>query len=197
MRKLVIICLAGLLSAVSVAVAASSHDRGAGPPFSSVSNAGKPIRALPGTAAVLARFHISPDLRSLGRRGHSEFLVGTPTAGSGTCFVVGAPATSGFAPEVAGCQGPGHFPSREEPIIDFSLRSSPNDHPEIVYVEKLRGFAADGITTVSVVDVTGAVYSTPVVSNVFERSDIPHVRAAAIVARDSSGSAVLTIRLSI
>ena len=73
------------------------------------------------------------------------------------------------------------FPSSERPIIDFSRFS---------HGARLAGFAADGISTVNLLDAAGKVVaSAPVSDNVYANSDT-QAGGAAVEALDSHGAVI-------
>jgi hypothetical protein len=79
-------------------------------------------------------------------------------------------------PSVAGEPG---FPSQERPILDFSRTG---DH--------LAGFAADGVTTVDLLDASGNVIaSAPVEDNVYAKASTP-AGGSAVEALDGQGNVV-------
>lgn len=95
----------------------------------------------------------------------------------------GAPAHKGVGCDLGTPSAPGSpaFPSPERPIIDFS-RFSGGAH--------LAGFAADGVTTVNLLDAAGNVIaSAPVSDNVYAVA-APPAGGAAVEALDSHGSVV-------
>jgi hypothetical protein len=73
------------------------------------------------------------------------------------------------------------FPSPERPILDFSHFSKG---------ARLAGFAADGISTVNLLDTAGNVIaSAPVSDNVYADAN-PPAGGAAVEALDSNGTVV-------
>lgn len=188
-KLLVVSVVSGLALAIAVGAAVGRPGEPA-PPLSSVANEGVTVGVGATGADLLSRFEIGPSLRRLGEVAGTEFYVGTPTRGSGTCFIVADAGAAVLQPKMLGCQRSGVFPSADVPVVDFSLKKSPADRPEEVYVVELAGFAADGVTSVGVVDVTGNTHWRPVNNNIFAATDIPDVQVEAIVARDANGNII-------
>lgn len=129
------------------------------------------------------------EIRRLGERAGVAFYV-APSRSGGRCFSTGS--ASGPTPKLnyfVGCQrsSADAFPSAKEPILDLSPMKTPNPR-EVVYVQRLVGFAADGVARVGFVDIGGTVHSTPVVDNIYatdwSTTDVP---ATAIIALDKEG----------
>lgn len=130
------------------------------------------------------------DVRLLGRRAGVAFYAAAGRSG-GLCFATGS--ASGAAPKLnyfMGCQRAtsSSFPSPKEPILDLSPLKSPNPR-EVVYVQRLAGFAADGVARVAVVGLDGSmVHTADVADNIYATewfsTDIP---STTIVALDREG----------
>jgi hypothetical protein len=101
------------------------------------------------------------------------------------CFAVdaapGAAAHKGVGCDLGNPSTGASFPSTGRPIVDFS-RFSGGQH--------LFGFAADGVSTVNLLDGTGDVIaSAPVVDNVYVNVDAP-AGGSAVEALDGTGTVV-------
>jgi len=95
----------------------------------------------------------------------------------------GAPAHKGVACDLGNPSLPGSpaFPSPERPIFDFSRFTNGT---------RLAGFAADGVSTVNLLDAAGNVIaSAAVVDNVYADAD-PPAGGAGVEALDDQGTVV-------
>jgi hypothetical protein len=141
-----------------------------------------------------ARFEAS-SFRQIATRGNRVFFV-ADRSGGGLCVSV---ADIGD-PDVIGSIGCSpDFPSAERPIFDES-----RIHARVIYDSKgrfrglaepqtamrLEGFAADGVASVALLTVEGAIEAvTPVEDNVYLRTEgLPTEPIAAIVALDADGN---------
>jgi hypothetical protein len=137
--------------------------------------------------SALAQVGFTDGVRRLAAREGVAFYVGRASSGA-LCFATGP--VPGEKPKfgVLACQGvvSGAFPSPTMPIADFSPMRSQGPS-NAVYVTRLVGFAANGVTSVAVRDVNGDLHSARVIGNVYVSEPLPAVPATAIVARDSAG----------
>lgn len=85
--------------------------------------------------------------------------------------------------KAVGCNATPAFPSPERPIIDFSRFSKG---------ARIVGFAADGVSTIALIDASGATIATaPVIDNVYAASNTAP-GAAGVQALDAQGTVVYT-----
>jgi hypothetical protein len=189
------IAAAALLGVAGPAAGVASHYG-----LFDLSNRGQPIDETQldlDEASALAQSGFGGDVRRLGERAGIAFYVAKGARG-GLCFATGSAA--GATPRLnhfMGCQRPGPeaFPSTQQPIVDLSPLKS-FDPRKAVYVQRLAGFAADGVARVGFVDTSGVIHSTPVVNNVYATDwlDAP-IAATAIVALDEQGQTLYTKEL--
>jgi hypothetical protein len=104
----------------------------------------------------------------------------------GRCFGTGA-ALSAPQIDVLVCQGAGAFPSADQPVVDLSTLTG-NGGTDVT-VERLEGFAADGVAAVGVRDAAGRISWTPVTDNTYEDSASVS-QATALVAKDDTGAMI-------
>jgi hypothetical protein len=85
--------------------------------------------------------------------------------------------------KAVGCNMSPAFPSPQRPIVDFSRFSKG---------ARIVGFAADGVSTIALVDASGATIATaPVIDNVYAATNTAP-GAAGVEALDSQGAVVYT-----
>jgi len=183
-----------LIAGVAVgSIALATSPQPAPPPaYDHISNTGAPVGSLStGQRATLEQGGAAGDLNVLRRSAQSAFYEARGAAG-GLCF-----ATGGASGEIEAlvCPSPGApvgqrvaFPSKDAPILDLSpLAFNPTNRTTTLLA--LRGFAADGVTRVGVVDKAGVLHATDVVSNTYDLQTGP-VDAATIIAFDASGAEI-------
>jgi hypothetical protein len=81
-----------------------------------------------------------------------------------------------------------YFPSREMPLFDFSMVGMDRGDGEMHYI-RVEGVAADGVTSVGLLDRDGAtVERMPVRGNVYGAESLPTSTGVRLVALDASGN---------
>jgi hypothetical protein len=93
-----------------------------------------------------------------------------------------------------------YFPSPAHPVLDLSPSYTSSPKTGIVWITQLRGFAADGVKTIEVLDSNGAVLAkVPVTDNVYAGPLMSHTPgqggigpAKTMVGLDENGSQVWT-----
>lgn len=196
MKKLVLLGFGLLVAALgAAAVAASQIGRGESPPFDRLSAVGVPHawESLPADErATLEGAGVAGEVRRLAERGGVRFYTGRGSNGE-TCFATGV--AQGPAPHFgvlfcpAGTSGEAAFPSQNVPILDLSIESR-GANMEIVSVDRLAGFAADGVASVGVRDANGRLHLTRVHGNVYFSNRLAAVRPTELVALDDAGRVV-------
>jgi hypothetical protein len=128
-------------------------------------------------AEAMQELRFPSQMQKLGERAGISFYASRRADGA-LCVAVDSSGGSGV-----GCTD--RFPSPGLPVLDFShFRAARTG-----VVDRLAGFAADGVASVAVVDDAGTtIASAPVVDNLYAAVDLPQVPAAAVVARDSAGN---------
>lgn len=95
-----------------------------------------------------------------------------PLADGGSCFYTGRRADDGERYDVGGGACGGGFPTPSHPILDQSPIQA--DGPGGFLVMRIEGFAADGVKTVAVTDLSGKVVAeTAVTQNVYKITAYP------------------------
>ena len=118
-------------------------------------------------------------LQFLGRRDGIGFYAARRADGA-FCVAVDSGGGKGVACDLGSPSG-AIFPSPQRPLIDFSRFS---------HGVRLAGFAADGVSSVALVDAAGAIVaSAPVVDNVYADAN-PPAGAVAVEARDAHGAVI-------
>jgi len=135
-------------------------------------------------------------IRLLGNRGGMSFYVSRQPSG-GTCFAIGlTPDAATTRIDALRCGSQlGSFPSSTDPLADFSTSSTTADGG--IQVTTLAGFAADPIASIAVLDANNnAIYTTPVVDNIYYSDGVADSPATSIAALDSQGRIVYTKQLT-
>jgi hypothetical protein len=81
------------------------------------------------------------------------------------------------------------FPSPSRPVLDLSPIMG-RDGSTRLYFPRIKGFAADGVAEVGVVDLDGRTHTIPVEGNVYFAENLADVAAQALVALDAHGEVV-------
>jgi hypothetical protein len=151
-----------------------------------VATSDTPFSQASGLNEAMAELGFPATLQLIATRDGISFYAARRTDGH-VCFAVdaapGSPDHKGVGCDLGNPSLPGNpaFPSAERPIIDFSQFSS-GAH--------LAGFAADGISTVNLLDASGNVIaSAPVTDNVYAVAN-PPAGGAAVEALDGQGTVV-------
>jgi hypothetical protein len=177
-----------ITAAVTAVALALGHASGK-PPLDRFSGAGTPVNGLdiaPGERSTLAEAGIALPVRLLSERAGIRFYVGKSAVGS-SCFITGLALSRNPHFGVLTC--PSDFPSADLPILDYSpLTAAVTDR--YPHVQRLAGFAADGIESVGVRDESGAVRWIDVSNNIYASEDVPARGATAILARAANGEIV-------
>lgn len=138
------------------------------------------------TEEELARFGASA-LRQIAVRDGNAFFVANLRRG-GLCVSV---TPAGSAEVLGSITCSPDFPSSSRLLLDQSRFSGSISNPRL---ERLQGFAANGVASVGIITATGAVTSvTPVVDNVYSRvSDLPTEQTSPdkIIALDANGDQI-------
>jgi hypothetical protein len=129
----------------------------------------------------LERFAAS-SLRQLATRNGHAFFVARRQQG-GLCVSVGVQGSSRILGSIV-CSP--QFPSPAMPILDQSTFSGSPTQPSL---ERVEGFAADGVSTIGILTANGKIEAeTPVQDNVYSRVDgLPDESVTGIVALDGNG----------
>lgn len=81
------------------------------------------------------------------------------------------------------------FPSKEQPILDFSEFEAHGRDRSVAVPVKLVGLAADPVRSVGLVDASGKVIAaTEVVNNIYSTTDLPNTPARQLEAFDDAGN---------
>ena len=138
---------------------------------------------------VLERAGVGAELALVGRRGDARFFVGASSDGGARCFVAGWGDGAQLQLGTIGC--PLSFPSREQPVLDYSSFRQ-GLHEPYPHIVEFKGFAADGVEAVGVRDRTGRVHWAAVANNVYALDRVPALPVEAVLARDAAGKVVYT-----
>jgi hypothetical protein len=109
----------------------------------------------------------------------------------GRCFGVGSAEAIGD-PGGEVCPGGAPFPSMLRPILDFSVyEASPGTDRDDLTIFRIEGFAADGVTTVGVLNRARKVsLRLPVADNVYVLSHVPPGLTGSVVPLDGDGNPI-------
>jgi hypothetical protein len=185
-RRVLVAALATVLAAVpAIAFAGDVGDLfGFSTQGRSVATSDTPFGQASGLAEALAELDVPSTLQLVATRDGISFYAARRSDGY-FCFAIDA-APGDEAHKGVGCDlgnpslpGDPAFPSPARPVFDFSRFSG-----------HLAGFAADGVTTVNLLDAAGNVIaSAPVADNVYADAT-PPAGGAAIEALDAQGTVV-------
>lgn len=138
-----------------------------------------------GERALLSENGYSTDVRFLGRRGDTRFYIGTGASSGARCYLTGRAVEPAPHFGVLACTS--DFPTDEQPILDYSAYSQGLNDP-YPSIDRLAGFAADGIAEVGVRTAAGQTTWIPVVNNIYGAGSFGPV--AGVLARDDEGTIV-------
>lgn len=180
-RRLAVAALAA--AAIAVPAAAFADGIGSLLGFSTqgtpVATSDTPFTRVSGFAEALPELGVPSTLRLLATRDGISFYAARRPDGH-YCFAVDSARRKGLGCDMGSPAG-AFFPSPQRPIFDFSRFS---------HGERLVGFAADGVASVSLIDASGAVIaSAPVIDNVYANAS-PPPGAAGVEALDAHGKVV-------
>jgi hypothetical protein len=158
--------------------------------FFGLTNSGSPVATTSlslDQISSLARIGFADGVRTLATREGVAFYVGRSSSGA-LCFAIGSADAANPDFGVLACQGntAGAFPSATRPIADFSPMRSQAPSNDVT-ISRLIGFAVDGVASVAVRDVDGALHAVIVRDNVYASKQLPAVAASEIVALDRAG----------
>jgi len=195
---LVTLCALLLLGAALASVGYSNASRSNGPPLDDISAPGLPV-AEAGLAiaevATLRSTSVDPrSVRRLAVRGGSRFYPATTEAGH-RCYLVGVDRGGADHFGAVSCaHAETTFPSEESPVLDLSLQFRDQDM-RLTSIERVAGFAADGIAAIRFEDALGAeISSLPVQNNVYAGGKLTAVPSR-MVALDQAGVVVHAVDL--
>jgi hypothetical protein len=182
--------VAALAAAVAIPAVAFAADIGGlfgfSTPGTPVATSGTPFSRTSGLDQAMAELGFPSTLRLIATRDGISFYAARRADGH-VCFAVdaapGSPVHKAVGCDLGNPSLPGNpaFPSPERPILDFSRFSNG---------ARVAGFAADGISTVNLLDAAGNVIaSAPVSDNVYADASPPR-GGAAVEALDSHGAVI-------
>jgi hypothetical protein len=190
MKRKTAIAVAVLAVAASITSVALSSRNAPLPRLDGMSNPGTPVSTLAKSQLDdLARSGVNSDVRLFGKRAGISFY--TATSNGQPCFLTSNVEAPRPEFSVVACLGPGSaaLPSTSQPIVDFSatVRGPGDTAPHINW---LAGFAADDVAAVAVVEVGGAMKTTPVTNNIYAARQITSKQITAVVALDKNKNVI-------
>jgi hypothetical protein len=182
--------LAALAVAVTVPAVAFASDLGGlfgfSTPGQTVATGETPFSQASGLSQAMADLGFPSTLQLISTRDGISFYAARRADGH-VCFAIdeapGSPTHKGVGCDLGNPSLPGNpaFPSPERPIIDFSQLSTG---------ARLAGFAADGVSTVNLLDAAGNVIASAAVTDNVYADVNPPAGGAAVEALDDQGNVI-------
>lgn len=143
----------------------------------------------PEDRAALASAGAADDVRLVAERAGKRFYVGT---GPGRrCYISGSQGTAAAFGTIA-CldSAPENFPSAKQSILDFSEYRGEPAPSSRMFVGRIAGFAADGVSRVAVITASGKAAAADVVNNVYASDTGLSEPVVKIEAYDAAGAVI-------
>jgi hypothetical protein len=159
-------------------------------PFRTIRNQGRPVdpTSVPAKErALLVENNYSPEVSYLGGRGQTRFYLGKSSVAGVRCYITGGALRAAPHFGVLGCPAPSTFPTEDQPVLDYSTYSQDMNDPYPT-IDRLAGFAADGIAAVGIRGPSGDTTWVPVAENIYGGGSFGPV--AVLLARDADGNVV-------